>query len=119
MICRDLDAGVRVTATVTLGGLEDASAIAALQAALATEQDPNVHSLMLSQLKQLQQSPFRITIKTASETVVAGALIELHDPPSIKSGETYTSTVFLDRVCDLSRPRATPRLVGCNWLTGI
>jgi hypothetical protein len=150
---KDPDAGVRIAATVTLGGLEDISAMAALQAALATEQDPNIHSLMLSQLKQLQETPFRITIKTASETVVAGALIELHlnvlntstetmvaksafqaydgdptyeyscndssgnsvskeikmvgsahDPPSIKPGETYTSTVFLDRVCDLSRP---------------
>jgi hypothetical protein len=28
----------------------------------------------------------------------------IHDPPSIKPGETYTSTVFLNRVCDLSRP---------------
>jgi hypothetical protein len=28
----------------------------------------------------------------------------LHDPPSIKPGETYTSTVFLNRVCDLSQP---------------
>jgi hypothetical protein len=28
----------------------------------------------------------------------------VHDPPSIKPGEAYTSTVFLNRVCDLSRP---------------
>jgi hypothetical protein len=28
----------------------------------------------------------------------------VHDPPSIRPGETYTSTVLLDRVCDLSRP---------------
>ena len=152
----DPDAGVRLTATVTLGRLEETSAIAALQAALVTEQDPNNLSVVLGELKRLQESgggPFRITIKAASETVVAGALIELHinllntstetmvtrsgfqaydgdptyeyschnssgnsvskeinmvgnvhDAPSIKSGETYMSTVFLDRVCDLSRP---------------
>ena len=28
----------------------------------------------------------------------------VHDPPSIKPGESYTSTVLLNRVCDVSRP---------------
>ena len=99
------------------------------------------------------RDPFKITIKTTSEKVVAGTEIELkisvlntsaetmvarsgfqayagdptyeytcknssgnsvskdifmvgsvHDPPSIKPEETYTSTVLLNRVCDVSRP---------------
>jgi hypothetical protein len=28
----------------------------------------------------------------------------VHDPPLLKPGETYTSTVLLNRVCDISRP---------------
>jgi hypothetical protein len=28
----------------------------------------------------------------------------VHDPPLLKPGETYDSTVLLNRVCDLSRP---------------
>lgn len=28
----------------------------------------------------------------------------VHDPPLLKPGETYTSTVLVNRVCDLSRP---------------
>jgi hypothetical protein len=28
----------------------------------------------------------------------------VHEPPSIRPGETFTSSVFLERVCDLSRP---------------
>ena len=50
----DPDGGVRLTASVTLGRLGDTSAIATLQAAVATEQDPNIHSAMLNQLKRLK-----------------------------------------------------------------
>jgi hypothetical protein len=155
----DPDAGVRLTASITLGRLEDSSAVATLQAAVASEQDPNIHSAMLGELKRLQdlqqsdRDPFRITIKTSTEQVVAGTQVDLeinvlntsaeamvassgfqaydgdttyeyschdssgnsvskeiltigsvHDPPSIEPGEAYTSTVFLNRVCDLNRP---------------
>ena len=46
----DPDAGVRLTAS----RLGDTSAIAALQAALAAEQDPNNHRVMLNELKRLK-----------------------------------------------------------------
>jgi hypothetical protein len=155
----DPDAGVRLTASTTLGRLGDTSAVAALQVAVASERDPNIHSAMLGELKRLQglqqsdRDPFRITIKTSTEQVVAGTQVDLeinvlntsaetmvarsgfqaydgdptyeyichdssgnsvskeilmvgsvHDPPSIAPGETYTSRVFLNRVCDLNRP---------------
>ena len=50
----DPDAGVRLTASITVGGLGDTSAIAALQAAAAREQDPNIRSAMLRELNRLQ-----------------------------------------------------------------
>jgi HEAT repeats len=153
----DPDAGVRLTASVTLGRLGDVSAIAPLEAAITSEQDPNISDAMLHELKRLkdfeQSDPFRITINASTEQIVAGAETELqinvlntsakpmvarsgfqaydgdptyeyschdasgdsvskeitmvgsaHDAPSIKPGETYTSTVHLNRVCDLSRP---------------
>jgi HEAT repeat protein len=50
----DPDGGVRLTACVTLGRLGDTSAIATLQAAVETEQDPNIHSVMLNELKRLK-----------------------------------------------------------------
>ena len=50
----DPDAGVRLTASITLGSLGDTSAIAALEAAVATEQDPNIQSAMLSELRRLK-----------------------------------------------------------------
>ena len=106
-----------------------------------------------SQTAKSGRDPFKITIKTTSEKVLARTQIELeisvlntsaqpmvarsgfqayagdptfeyscknssgnsvskeifmvgsvHDPPWIKPGKTYTSTVLLNRVCDLSRP---------------
>jgi HEAT repeat protein len=50
----DPDAGVRLTASVTLGRLGDTSAIAALQAAGTTEQDATVQNAMLGELKRLK-----------------------------------------------------------------
>ncbi|MFL6439456.1 MAG: HEAT repeat domain-containing protein [Terriglobales bacterium] len=50
----DPDAGVRLAASVTVGRLGDTSTIAALQAAVAREQDPNIHSAMLRELNRLQ-----------------------------------------------------------------
>jgi len=153
----DPDAGVRLTASITLGHLGDISAIAPLEAAITSEPDPNISSAMLGELKRLkgfeQSDPFRITIKASTEQIVAGTETELqievlntsakpmvarsgfqvydgdptyeyschdasgnsvrkeitmvgsaHDAPSIKPGETYPSTVLLNRVCDLSQP---------------
>jgi HEAT repeat protein len=50
----DPDLGVRLTASVTLGRLADASAIPALQAAFAGEQEETVRSAMLVELKRLR-----------------------------------------------------------------
>lgn len=50
----DLDAGVRLTASITLGRLGDTSAIAALQAAVTTEQDATVQNAMLGELQRLK-----------------------------------------------------------------
>jgi hypothetical protein len=50
----DPDLGVRLTASVTLGRLGDASAIPALQVALASEQEETVRSAMLVELKRLR-----------------------------------------------------------------
>jgi len=52
----DPDAGVRLTASITLGSLGDPSAIAALQAAIMTEQDAIVQEAMLGELKRLKTS---------------------------------------------------------------
>jgi HEAT repeat protein len=79
----DPDAGVRLTASITLGSLGDTSAVTALQAAVANEQDPNIHSAMLGELKRLKgleqsdRDPFRITIKASTEQVVAGTQVDL------------------------------------------
>ncbi|MGA8763447.1 MAG: HEAT repeat domain-containing protein [Candidatus Sulfotelmatobacter sp.] len=51
---RDPDLGVRLTASVTLGSLGDASAIPVLQAALDGEQEETVRSAMLVELKRLR-----------------------------------------------------------------
>ena len=52
----DPDPGVRLTASVTLGRLGDPSATAALQAAIATEQDATVQKAMLDELRHLKTS---------------------------------------------------------------
>ena len=52
----DPDAGVRLTASITLGRLGGPSAIAALQTAIAAEQDATVQKAMLEQLKRLKTS---------------------------------------------------------------
>jgi len=50
----DPDAGVRLTASITLGRLGDASAIAALETAATAEQDATVHDAMLREVKRLK-----------------------------------------------------------------
>jgi HEAT repeat protein len=50
----DPDAGVRLTASLTLGRLGDTSAIAVLQVAVTTEQDATVKDAMLGDLKRLK-----------------------------------------------------------------
>lgn len=40
--------------------------------------------------------------KTVSKEIMMDGSI--HDPPLLKPGQTYTSTVLLDRVCDLGQP---------------
>jgi|HubBroStandDraft_6_1064221.scaffolds.fasta_scaffold11927_6 HEAT repeat protein len=52
----DADLGVRITAATTLGRLADPSAITALQAALANEQDATGRNVMLIELKGLRRS---------------------------------------------------------------
>jgi hypothetical protein len=51
----DPNAGVRLTASSTLASLRDTSAIDALQAATASEQDPNIRSAMRGYWKRLKK----------------------------------------------------------------
>jgi HEAT repeat protein len=50
----DPDAGVRLTASITLGRLGDTSAIAALETAVTGEQDATVQDAMLREVKRLK-----------------------------------------------------------------